>query len=247
MGPDIDCAQLQGFLKFRYTCEPSSFGLKILTDCLYPSADPVFVHIAATSSGYRVTDGGGIVESVVHHGRNDKALMEGLATASRRHSVRIENGSLYAEVPSADWLPSAVMAVANAAALAANLAVEQTTKAVERGVGKRIYTALETVFQPNEIAREYEFIGRSGKTWKIDFAIPKLDRPILIRSVTPHHNSISSNYTTFGDIGVDETRRICVFQKSLEHDDASLIRQVADLLPLSALELSAQQALHIVH
>lgn len=247
MSLNIDCTQLQELLKFRYSCEPSALGLKILTDCLYPSSDPVYVHIAQIGDGFRVTDGGGILESVINHGRNDKSLMDGLTTASRRHSVQIENGSLFAEVPSIDWLQSAVLAIANASALAANLAVEQTTKSVERGLGKRIYSALETVFQPNEIAREYEFVGRSGKTWKIDFAIPKLDRPILIRSVTPHHNSISSNYTSFGDIGIDETRRICVFQKSLDHDDASLIRQVADLVPLSALEISARKALHVIH
>lgn len=56
----IDCNDLYALLARDRVCEQSDLGLKLATDCLYPSADIVFVHVAKSGNGFRVTDGGGL-------------------------------------------------------------------------------------------------------------------------------------------------------------------------------------------
>jgi hypothetical protein len=239
----MDCAELLTMLDRDHVCEQSDFGAKVATQCLYPSADPVFVHVSKRGDGFSVSDGGDIIRNVLVHGRDDTALKAGLEEARKRHCLTVKGGILYAEVPSADWLASAVMAIANGAALAANVAVDHEVRKAERSLVSEMYKAVEAVVPAQRIAREYEWRGKSGKTWKIDLAVLSGERPLLMKAVTPHHNSISSNYTTFGDIGATETEHFCVYRRSLGEVDASLIRQVATLVPIRSLGFGVQQAI----
>jgi hypothetical protein len=242
----MDCSELASLL-YGPTCEQSDFGAKISTQCLYPSADPVFVHVAKWGDGWRVTDGGGISRNVLVHGRDNNSLLAGLNEAVCRHSVRTEGGQLFADVTDKEWLPAAILAVANGAALAASVAVDHVTRKADRGLAQKIYESLTRAVPPQHIAREYEYRGKSGKRWRIDFAVLNVARPLLVKAVTPHHNSISANYTAFGDIGVDHTERFSVYRRKLEHDDESLLRQVATIVPLRSLEIGTREALHRTH
>lgn len=240
----LDCAEILAILDSGRRCEPTDQGLKIATGCLYPSADPVFVHVIAWGDGYRVTDGGGISRSVLVHGRDDNALHSGLIEAGSRHALRVEGGTLIADVPSRDWLPAAVDAVANGASLAATVALEHVTRRSERTLVNKIFEGLSRIVPAQYIAKEFEYRGKSGKAWRIDYAVVRASqRPLLVKAVTPHHTSISSNYTAFGDIGSDETERLCVYQRQLQRDDTALLRQVATLLPVGSIEAGAREAL----
>lgn len=239
---EMDCSNLLAILDRNRVCETSEFGAKIATQCLYPSADPVYAHVAKWGDGFRVTDGGDLLRNVLVHGRDDRALTAGLWEACKRHSLTVEGAMLYADVPNEDWLMAAVLALANGAALAASVAVEHETRKGERTLLAKMYAALEMVVPVQHIAKEYEWRGKSGKSWKIDLAVLTGKRPLLMKAVTPHHNSISSNYTTFGDIGVSETEHFCVYQRNLKEEDASLLRQVATLMPVSSLSRGAASA-----
>lgn len=239
----MDCTELQNILDSRRYCERSSLGMKLLTQCLYPSADPVYVHVGTWGDGFRVSDGGGAVESALVHGRDDYSIQVGLHSARDRHSLRVEGGQLVAEVPNRDWLPSAILAVANGAAHAAEVATDHQTKKAEKTLAAKIGHALHELAPERLIAREYEYRGESGKLWHIDFAITVEDRPLLIKAVTPHHNSISSNYTTFGDVRSKPNRRNSVYQRRPANEDASLLRQVSELVPFAALANGVQEAL----
>jgi hypothetical protein len=245
----LDCTEMMAILDAGRRCEPTDQGLKIATGCLYPSADPVFVHVLSWGSdGYRVTDGGGLSRTVFVHGRDESALQSGLTEASNRHSLRVEGGMLIADVPSRDWLPAAIAAVANGASLAASVAIEHVGRRAERTLANKIYESLEHVVPPQNIAKDFEYRGKSGKSWRIDYAVVrKSDKPLLVKAVTPHHTSISSNYTVFGDIGSDETERLCVYQRQLHRDDTALLRQVAALVPIGSLEVGVRDALQRRH
>jgi hypothetical protein len=239
----MDCELLEDILASRRLCERSSIGARISTHCLYPSADPVFVHVGAWGDGFRVSDGGEAAECAAFHGRDESAISIGLASAKARHSLEVEGGQLVARVPSQDWLPAAINAVANGAAHAASVAVEHLSKKTERSLKSRIFAALDRTVPDKLIAREYEYRGKSGKLWHLDYAITVPERPILIKAVTPHHNSIASTYTTFGDVNGESNWRYCVFQRRPADDDAALLRQVGELVPLRALSSGVSAAL----
>ena len=240
----MNCAELQSIFASHHKCETTREGIKISTHCLYPSAETVYVHVTKFGAQYRVSDGGDLVRIALVHGRDAKALDKPLQQAGDFHCVRSAAGMIYADVGDLDWLPAAIIAVANAAAMAASLVIEGSHRRIERTISTRIYNALTKAVPAQEIAKDYEFVGRSGKRWQVDFAVPAREKPILIKTVTPHHVSISSNYTTFGDIGEDATHRYCIFSQRLEQIDATLLRQVATLAPISALELNAPQTIY---
>lgn len=229
-----DCLELFSALDARRSCERSNFGTKILTQCLYPSASPVFVHVGMWGDEFRVSDGGEAAQCALFHGRDEWAVEAGLKAASSRFSLEIENGELVALAPNRDWLPNVVAAVANGAAHAASVAVDHALRQREKSLIERIGEHLHGVVDEKRIAKGYDYRGRSGKMWTVDFAITGT-RPILIKAVTPHHNSIASTYTTFSDLAADENRRFSVYSRRPNNDDAALLRQVAELVPLSGL------------
>jgi hypothetical protein len=78
-----------------------------------------------------VHDGGGASRNCWIHGRDDPLISKSLNREARRFGLKVLEGSLIAHAVSADWLPAAIMSVANASAFAAKMAVERMAAATE--------------------------------------------------------------------------------------------------------------------
>lgn len=234
----LTCHDLISMLDARRHCEPSPYGTKIVTQCLYPSAAPVYVHVGIWGDQFRVSDGGEAAQCALFHGRDAWAVEAGLKSARNRYSLDLELDELVAMAPDKDWLPNVVAAVANGAAHAATVAVEHSSKARQRTLVEQIGAQLVKTVPENFVAHNYEQRGRSGKIWTVDYAVT-YDHPILIRAVSPHHNSIAATYTAFSDLRDDSNRRLSVFSRRPDESDAALLRQVAELVPLAALGAGA--------
>jgi hypothetical protein len=68
----------------------------------------------------------------------------------------------------------------------------------------------------------------------------------LIDTVLPHHVSISAKYVAFADTRCDrstEIGRFAVYDRPLDRAHASLLQQVADLVPFRSLEPGIKRAL----
>lgn len=228
----MNCADLDSLLTRTPLCSEVEGGVRFTTHCLYPSSDPVSVFIGERAGGYRVTDGGGAWRSAQHFGRANEGMFE---RACKRHSVEMAGGIILARAPNQEWLYPAAMAVANASAMAAQAALDTSVWA-EKSLNAAIYETLARHIPKHRIARNYEYRGRSGHIWPIDFAIMRSET-MLVKSVSQNGNSINSNYATFGDIGDSEgVSKMSVFDGELKQDSAALLRQVASLVPLKALE-----------
>lgn len=230
------CADLDSLLTRIPRCREMDGGSHLRTDCLYPSSDPVMVFVKkhAFGDGFRVDDCGGAWRSAQRHGNPSNGMFE---KASRRYSVNAESGIVWAEPNDGDWLVPAILAVANASAMAARAALEMTDR-TEKSLNGQIQDVLMRHIPPHRIAKNYEYRGRSGHLWPIDFAVTA-ERVTLIKSVVQNGNSINSTYAAFGDIGDDAPlNKYAVFDRELKQDSTALIRQVADLVPFKALELS---------
>ena len=240
----LNCNELIAYLDARRTCERSAFGTKVLTQCLFPSAEPVYVHVAQWGDvEFRVSDGGGAAKCAMRHGRDLDAVKAGMKAASDRFSLEIESEELIARVPNSDWLPNAVSAVANGAAFAASTALEHGSKARQKSLREEIGEYLRSSVPDRMIAPSYEYRGRSGKLWEIDFAILIPERPVLVKAVSPHYKSIASTYTVLSDALEGNNRRLSVFARRPDDDDAALLRQVSELVPLKALKPMAEMLL----
>jgi len=247
----MDCDHIMTLLRLGSTCEQTDRGLKIATDCLYPSFDRVMVYIVPKGDGFIVTDGGDAGAVARRHGRDDAAAQTGLKKASLRYSLAIEDGVLVAEWAEPEWLQSAVLAVANASAMAAAAAVDIATAKSERRLRDLIHAELLKAVPEKQIASGYHYRGQSGKEWTVDFAVTgKSETPILIKGVTDHPNSISSGYIVFSDIGggqpdaTDKQTRFAVYDRDLTVESSALMRQVAQLVPLASVHVGVQRLVH---
>lgn len=231
----MDCETLNLVLASRQLCERSPFGARIETQCLYPSASQVAVHVHEWKNGFRVTDAGGAADYASTCGRDGNAISSSLRDASRRFDLVVEGDELHAFVPNKEWLPAAIMAVANAAAYAANLSLEAAIKSQEQSLKDKINHVLIHSVPEQYVARGYEYVGKSGKHWHLDYAVMIPNRPVLIKAVSPHHNSVAATYTTFGDLRDETNLRYAVFKRRPQNEDAALLRQVTDLIPVDSL------------
>jgi hypothetical protein len=241
------CEAVQAALGPLQSCIETSDGARVTTQCLYPSFDPVTVFVARVGEVYRVHDGGGAERSAWTHGRDDQLIRRMLARHAARYHIKVVDGRLEAEAPGPDWLLSAILAVANASANAANAILERTIAAGEGALRDKVYDVLSKALEPKTVLRDFPFIGRSGKEHRFDFAIRRRHEGLmLIDTVLPHHVSVSAKYVAFADARFDSSKQICrfaVYDRPLDKGDASLLQQVADLVPFRSLEPGIKRAL----
>jgi hypothetical protein len=233
----VKCAELMPLLNAG-VCSETVDGAQIETQCLYPSSDPVVVYISELLNGFRVHDGGGAMRSAIVHGRN---WQDALKKAGKRHSVEVKGDALWATAPTVDWLYPAILAVSNASALAARLSLEAAVSRAESTLREVIYEKLLRAVPESKIGKDFEYRGRSGHMWAVDFAVRE-ESLILVKSVVQNGNSINSNYAAFGDIGdQEEVAKFSVYDRELNQDAEALIRQVAALVPVKSLTPMVQQ------
>jgi hypothetical protein len=97
----------------------------------------------------------------------------------------------------------------------------------------------------NNIAREFEHRGVSGKRWRYDFGATTEAGLLLVNAVVPHHVSVSAKYVAFADIAANDehTSKLAVYGRRLETEDAALITQVATLVPVDSVPAGVRRVI----
>lgn len=233
----MSCADLQKLLRDFGSCVETQDGCRISTHCLYPSFEPVTVFVAGFGDGYRVHDGGGAMRIAWVHGRDQRIGTKMLERYAARYHLQVADDSLVCVVSDKGWLLSAILAVANASAAAANEAMARVSAATESDLKDRIYDVVSRSTPPQNLAREYAVIGSSGKTHYFDFFVRASSaQSALIDAVAPHPISISSKYVAFADTSASpDLLKYAVHDRPLESGDSALLLQVSYLVPFSTL------------
>ncbi len=233
------CNEIFAALTSLSSCVQTDSGACITTQCLYPSFDPVEIFIVKVGNGFKVHDGGGASRFAWLHGRDLPSIIRTLNAQAASYSLKVDEDVLISEVSSADWLMSAVLAVANASAAAAREAASLTRNEVEGDLEDKVYSVISEVFSASQIVKCHEVRGKSGKLHRFDFAVfPGPTDRIVIATVSPHHVSVASKFMAFSDAGSDELpvrNRLAVHDKVLSTEDVSLLQNVASLVHVEAL------------
>jgi hypothetical protein len=240
------CEDIRAAMGAGEVCEETEAGARVATHCLYPSFDPVTVLVSRLGDGYRVSDAGGAVRNAWISGRDEALSGRMLAREAARYSLSVSNHALVAEVPSIDWLRSAVLAVANASASVAHAAIGKAAAAAESHLKDRIRESLEHFVPASRIDEDYEVRGQSGDSRHFDYGVRSAnDSLLLLSAVSPHHNSIAAKYVAFADTKALDAgiSRFAVYDRPLEKGSVSLMLQVAELVPLATLDPKARRVL----
>lgn len=239
------CEDVRAALGAGDRCEETEEGARVLTHCLYPSFEAVAVFITKLGDGYRVSDGGGAVRNAWLHGRDEPLSHRMLSREASRYHLKVSGYSLVAEVPTIEWLRSAILATANASASVAQAVNGKATAATERLLKEKIRETLSHIAPEERIGTDVEVTGNSGDLRHFDYSIKAAnDNILVISALAPHHTSIAAKYVAFADTkGLNRLAGFAVYDRPLERGDISLLLQVTDLVPIGALDLRARKAL----
>ena len=240
------CEDVRAALGAGEFCDEVEGAARVATHCLYPSFDPVIVYVGKLGNGYRVSDGGGAVRSAWLNGREESLVSRFLTREAARYHIKVSQDALVAEVPSIDWLKSAILAVANASAAVSHAAFGKVAAAAEKVLRDKIFETLARTAPAAEISTDVEVVGASGDRRHFDYGIRAGDHhKLLLSAVAPHHSSIYAKYVAFADTKeLDHgLSRFAVYDRPLDAGDVSLMMQVADLVPIKALSPRTRRAL----
>lgn len=225
-------------------CVETLDGARIATHCLYPSHETVHVYVVHEGSEFRVHDGGAAYKCAWTHGREEKGVWRAIEHYAAAYHLHCKDDVISSPLVSAEWLSSAILAVANASALGASRALEKANASSERDLAIRIESALLSKFGQSAVAKEYGVVGRSGGLRRFDFAVRRGgEYELLVNAVTPFRASVNSKFVAFSDTEHDLRYKFAVYGDRLETSDVALLETVSSLVPIGALAAGAEKVL----
>lgn len=240
------CEDVRAAMGWGEICEETEAGARVLTHCLYPSFEPVAVFVTKLGDGYHVTDAGGAVRCAWKHGRDEALTRRMLTREASRYHLKVVSNALVSDVPSIEWLRAAILSTANASASVAHAAIGKATAAAEVALKEKIRSTLLRITPEDRIGTDVEITGRSGDTRNFDYGVRVAnDNLLVVSAVAPHHSSVAAKFVAFADTaGIDGgLSRLAVYDRPLEKGDVSLMMQVTDLVPLTALAEKARRVI----
>lgn len=235
----MDCKAVRTAMADFDVCEPTLDGARIATHCLYPSFEAVHVYVVKDGDNFIVHDGKGAFHAAWEHGRDERAIARAIDAEATRYQLSVDNHRLVASNVPLEWLRSAILAVANASSVAANVVVAKVVAAADEELVSKIDRVLSTRIAHSRIARNYKLRGASGGDRHFDFAIRGSEGyELFLNGVTSHHSSYSAKYVAFSDLEADRSSKIAVRDAPLKTDVEALLLKVATIVPLASLETS---------
>jgi hypothetical protein len=166
----IACERIGAELPELFACQPGEHGTRIRTPFLYPDGDVIDVFLTERAGVPTVTDFGETLRWLRMQSlapRRSPKQQRLIEDVCLNHGLELYRGMLTARVPAgSSALASTVMRVAQGALRVADLWFTMRTRSVE-SVTDEIEVFLGERSIPFE--RAESLVGRSGRTWRVDF------------------------------------------------------------------------------
>jgi hypothetical protein len=203
-------------------------GARIRTTCVFPSFEPVFVYVAKVGDGFVVHDAGETLAVIMTHGQDGDVAKRLIRSECKRYDVTFGERGISLKIDAAEWLETAIVAIANTAAAAAKNALKDTNKKAERDLADVIFQLLQPKLTKGTISKGFPYLGESGRRYKFDLAIQGKQQLTLIETVTPHAISVNSKYVALADVPSSApVRKIVAHNNDLSQEDVLLLQNVA--------------------
>jgi len=226
-------------------CEETADGFRVVTHCLYPNFDQVAVYVQKHLDGFLVHDGGEGFDFAFLEARNPTALKAYMREFAALFGVDSDGHRIYGRAMSPDWLPNVLLAVANAAAAASSAVVSpgldvQSDESQE--LAEQTYAQLRQAFSDKEVHRRIKRRGRTGRLYTFAFGVSVGSQSSLIDTVTPNQISVASRFTSFSAVSARTLGgAFLTHDRPIPNEDAALLAEVADVVPIEALLASVQR------
>lgn len=230
-----------------WSCKETENGARIRTTCVFPSFEPVFVYVVKFGDGFVVHDAGETMGVILSHGGDGTAAQRIIKAECKRYDLKCEGRRISLKIDAIEWLETAIVSVANTAAVAARQALAEGRKKAEKDLGDILYQLLEPKVARGTLVKNFDFHGASGRKYHFDLAVQGRERLTLIQTVLPNANSLNSKFVALSDVPTDEPiRKIAAHGGDLSIEDILLLQTVATVArPEGVVEMvTGSQARH---
>ncbi len=208
-------------------CVETENGVRVWTTCVYPGFDSVYVYVVKSDDGYIVHDASEALYRMEFDARNEAAASRAIQIECARYGLKFENERISCEVKTAEWIGSAVIAVANTAPAVVRISQDFEPEKPERNVLDEIYPQLASKVAKGSLLKNFECRGASGRRYKFDLAVNRRDCLTLISFVDRNVESVNSNYVAFADVPEEGTKKIAAHRGDMAKKDIMLFQRVA--------------------
>ena len=190
------CAAIQSGLGPMFECSMNGDYVRVRTPYLYPDGDFIDLFLKGTEEG--VTTVSDLGEAVRWLNSNTLSAKRSpkqvglISDISQTHGVEFFRGILKARSSESASLADAVMRVSQAALRVSDLIFTSRLRSVE-SVSDEVADFLQELHLPFD--RNKKLVGRSGKSWKMDFQVSAPKRSSLISVLSSGSRSAAQQIT----------------------------------------------------
>jgi hypothetical protein len=162
-----------------------------------------------------------------------------------RYGVLFEKETFSLPEIDLDHVSAGIMAIANASCIAVTLTAQRLSERTRTTERLKISDVVKSIFDPKEIATDYEMRGASGDLWTFDNALLR-EKKVLFQSVSSRSPSVYSAAARFSDmVDIDFPERpitIAVLEDREHTKHLKLLEKTAQTLDITAIPEAWQRA-----
>lgn len=213
-------------------------GIRVPTQCLYPSNSTVSLVIRGGGDNFVVSDDGGALSEISGAGISSRPTDRQIRALVAQQGLKVGEGVIYAPPVPLEAVPAAILIVANASKEMADWGLDHLRFSVPRNFRSDLTALLEQRFNDNMKA-DQAIIGASNKPHKFGHVIylPKNEK-ILVDPVVNDASSINARVVANLDVrmvGNRNVKQVIVYDDRLKWtaSDLNLLKVGAPIVPFS--------------
>ncbi|GBD36638.1 hypothetical protein HRbin36_01763 [bacterium HR36] len=185
------CEQLVSGLGPLFQCAPHGDYIRIRTPFLYPDGDIIDVFCRREGNVWLISDLGETLRwlrmqtTSKYRSKKQEILMQ---EACLTHGVELQRGALLARCREGESFADSVLRVAQAALRVSDLWFNSRTRATALFQDEVEDFLRESGFS---YQRDYQAVGRSGRSWQVDFYVRATNRSSLVESLSTGNRAMA--------------------------------------------------------
>lgn len=240
----MDATSLRHALCSQLVVNEIEDGLRVSTQCLYPSNSSVTLTVRGRGDQYLISDEGGALEELSSSGSRPSLSDRQIRLLTKTQGLRVKDGAIFSPIVLPSEVPAAILLVANASQAVAEWGYAHVRFSVTRNFKRDLEIVLARHFN-EALKHNTHIVGESTKAHRFDNVIYlDNDRKLLVDPVMNDPSSINSRVVANMDIRLlkDPTiKQLMVYDDSLAWSSADLRLLRVGTPNVSPFSLSEQE------
>jgi hypothetical protein len=221
-------------------------GVRVSTQCLYPSNGCVTVAVRGGDDQFVVTDDGGALSEISSAGLAQRPTDRQVRALVQQQGLKVQNGAIYSPPVTLDAVAMAILLVANAAKEVADWGLDHLRFSVPRNFRSDLTELLQRHFHDN-MKDDQPVVGASNKPHKFGHVIYlQNEKRLLVDPVVNDSSSINARVVANLDVKMKRDpliEQMIIYDDRLQWraSDLKLLQVGAPIVPFSSANREVQR------